>query len=100
MTQRKLTEPWRKLRVGDRVRFVQLPLFAGVRGGGLQPETRRLYERLVARGRPQRVFQVDEDGLPWIRCRFRRKNGQWESHWLAINDDSWVRVERRRSGNP
>jgi hypothetical protein len=33
--------------------------------------------------------------LPWIQCRFRRKNGGWEYHWLAINDDSWVRVKTR-----
>ena len=64
-------------------------------GGGLHAETRDLYLRLIARGRPSRVFQIDEYGLPWIRCRFRRKNGKWENHWLAINDDSWVLVRGR-----
>ena len=60
------------------------------------PETRRLYRKLIARNRPARVFQIDEYGLPWICCRFRRTNGTWETHWLAINDDSWVQVHPRR----
>lgn len=85
--------PWKTLRVGDRVRFMRLPTFQGVPGAGLHAETLDLYERLIARGRPSRVFRIDEYGLPWIRCRFRRKNGGWEHHWLAINDDSWVRVQ-------
>ena len=90
-------EPWQRLRVGDRVRFVRLPTFEGVLAGGLMPETLRLYKKLIARGSPQRVFWIDEYGLPWIRCRFRRKNGKWEAHWLAINDDSWVQVKRRKA---
>jgi hypothetical protein len=59
------------------------------------PETRQLYRKLIARNRPARVFQIDEYGVPWVYCRFRRKNGTWEIYWLAINDDSWVRVRAR-----
>ena len=90
------TQAWRRLKVGDRVRFVRLPTFQGVPGGGLHPETLRLYKQLIARGRPARVFQIDKDGLPWINCRFRKRGGQWEHHWLAINDDSWVQVKRQK----
>jgi hypothetical protein len=93
---RRTKDNWRSLRVGDRVRFVRVPSFQGVVGGGLLPETLRLYKKLIARGTPQRVFQLDEYGLPWIACRFRRKNGKWEHHWLAINDDSWVLVKSRQ----
>jgi len=92
MARRK--EPWENLRVGDCVRFVRLPTFQGVPGGGLLPETLRLYKMLIARGRHSRVFRIDEYGLPWIGCRFRRNNGKWESHWLAINDDSCVLVKK------
>lgn len=93
----QLKQSWKSLCVGDRVRFVKLPTFQGVAGAGLHPETLRVYKKLIARGRPQVVFQIDEDRLPWIRCRFRRKGGQWEHHWLAINDDSWIKVKARRS---
>ncbi len=88
---------WKRLKVGDRVRFVRLPTtFNGKPGGGLLPETLRLYKKLIARGRPARVFKIDEYGHPWIYCRFRRKNGQWEIHWLGVNDDSWVLVNSRK----
>src|SRR5262245_11244122 len=88
-------EAWTKLRVGDRVRFVRIPTFQGVIGGGLHAETLQLYKQLIARGLPARVFQIDEYGLPWIRCQFRLRNGKWHYHWLAINDDSWVLVKPR-----
>ena len=85
-------QPWPSLHVGDRVRVVRLPTFQGMPGGGLPPETLRLYKKLIVRGRPQRVYWIDEYGSPWISCRFRTRNGQWEGHYLAINDDSWERV--------
>jgi hypothetical protein len=86
------------LRFGSQIRFVRLPTFQGKPGGGLLPETLELYERLIARGRASRVYQVDKDGLPWIRCQFRRESGQWEYHYLAINDDSWELVKSRAGG--
>ncbi|MCE9555467.1 MAG: hypothetical protein K8T91_19135 [Planctomycetes bacterium] len=89
-------EPWRQLRVGDRIRIVRMPSDADRPGYTFHPETRRLYRRLISRNRAVRVFQVDEYRLPWIQCRFRRRNGGWEHHWLAVDDDSWVRVTPRR----
>jgi len=86
---------WRTLRVGDTVRIVRMPSGVDVPGYTFHADTRRLYKRLIARRRPVRVYKVDERSLPWIRCQFRRKNGRWEYHWLAINDDSWVRVRKR-----
>jgi hypothetical protein len=72
-----------------------MPSGADARGYTFHRDTRRLYQLLIDRRTPVRVFEVDEDNLPWIRCRFRLKDGRWEHHWLAINDDSWVRVRRR-----
>jgi hypothetical protein len=89
-------EDWRDLRVGERIRIVQMPLGAVTPGCTFFPETRRLYKRLIARGRSLRVFQIDEYGLPWIQCRIRLRNGKWEHHWLAVNDNSWVRVKHRK----
>jgi hypothetical protein len=88
-------EPWRRLRVGDQVRFVRMPRGVDAPGYRFPRCTRRLYERLIERGRPSRVFKIDAWGLPWIRCRFRHKDGKWEYHILAINDDSWVLVQSR-----
>jgi hypothetical protein len=90
-----MVEPWRELRVGDRVRFVRMPTGVDAPGYTFHRDTRRFYQRLIDRRRSSRVYKIDEWGLPWIRCRFRRKNGSWDYHWLAINDESWVRVTRR-----
>jgi hypothetical protein len=89
-----MREAWRDLRVGDLIRFVRLPSGEDAPGYTFLPCTRRLYERLIARRRPSRVFKIDEWGLPWIHCRFRRRNGRWEYRWLAVNDDSWVKVKQ------
>jgi hypothetical protein len=91
-----MSEKLRELRVGDRVRIVRMPSDADAPGFYFAPETRRLYKKLIARNRSVRVFKIDADGLPWIACRFRRRNATWEYHWLAINDDSWVRVRTRQ----
>jgi hypothetical protein len=87
-------DSWRDLVVGDRIRIVRLPPGIDAPGYVFHPDTRRLYRRLIARKRPVRVCEI-KDGLPWIHCRFKRKNGTWEHHWLAVNDDSWVCVRSR-----
>ena len=96
MDEQQKADDWRSLRVGDLVRFVRMPSGVNAPGYTFHASTRRLYKRLIARRRRARVFRVDAWGLPWIRARFKRKDGRWEHHSLAINDDSWVRVRRRR----
>jgi hypothetical protein len=88
-------EAWRSLRVGDRIRIVRMPWDADAPGRTFLPETRRLYRKLIARGRSLRVCRLDEHGLPWVACRFPLRDGRWEHHWLVVNDDSWVRVRCR-----
>ena len=90
-----MREMWRDLRVGDRIRIVRLPSGVDRPGYVFHPCTRRLYKKLIARRRPLRVYEIDEWGLPWIACRFRKEDDTWEHHFLAVNDDSWVRVKSR-----
>ena len=90
-----MSESWQHLRVGDRIRIVRMPSGVDAPGYVFPRCTRRLYRKLIARGRSVRICEIDDWGLPWIDCRFRRKNGKWEFHYLAVNDDSWVRVKRR-----
>jgi hypothetical protein len=89
-----MDEPWRQLRVGDRIRIVRLPSGVDTPGYRFHRDTRRLYNRLIARRRSLRICEIAW-GLPWIECRFKRKAGRWEYHYLAVNDDSWVRVKTR-----
>jgi hypothetical protein len=90
-------ELWRTLRVGDRVRLTEIPPEFLQEGYVIFPETMRVYKKLLARRRSLRVFEIDEYGAPWIKCRFRRKNGTWEWHWLAIDHDGIARVSKKHS---
>jgi hypothetical protein len=86
---------WRELKVGDRIRIVRLPTDWTRPGYYVHRDTRSAYKKLIARRRPVRVCEIDAWGLPFVRFRFRRKDSTWEHHWLAVNDDSWVRVKHR-----
>jgi hypothetical protein len=90
-------ERWRELKVGDRVRIIRLPSGVNAPGYTFHRETRQLYLRLIARGRAVRIREVDGSSVPWIHVRFPMVRGGWEYHYLALNDDSWVRVASRQS---
>jgi hypothetical protein len=93
-------EPWRKLRIGDRVRFVRIP-GEDIPAYHLHAETKRAYRMVIARGRAVRVYEIDDWGIPWVQFRLKDKRGRWEYHSMALNDDSWVAVRplKRRGGS-
>ena len=91
-----MKENWRKLKIGDRIRIVRLPSAASMDGYFLHADTRRLYKRLIALKKRLTVYEIDGDGLPWIQCALRRKDGGLDHHFLAVNDDSWVRIKSRK----
>lgn len=90
-----MDEAWQQLRVGDRIRLIAEPPEWRRPGYHVPACTRRLVRRLIARGRPLRIREVDEWGAPWIQCRFRRPGEGWEHHFLAITEGGWVRVRGR-----
>lgn len=87
---------WRRLKVGDYVRLVHMPTEFSRPGYLIYPNTLRAYKRVIKRGRPQRIFQIDAWGVPWISFRFKMKKGKWEYHELAINHDGLVPVRPRK----
>jgi hypothetical protein len=89
---------WKRLQVGDNVRLDHMPTEFSRPGYFVHQSTLRAYRRVIARGRPQRVFQIDAWGIPWIKFRFKMKNGKWEVHWLAVNHDGLVLVRARAVG--
>jgi hypothetical protein len=91
----KTPQLWRQLRVGDKIRLVEMPSEFRQTGYYVHRDTIAVYKKLLARRRPLRVWQIDRDGLPWIRCWFRRPNGRWEHHYLAVNHSGLVRVKSR-----
>ncbi len=74
-----------ELKVGDRIRITAVP-GVGIPGYVIFPETVRIYRRLITRGRPVRIYEIDEDGSPWFACRFRTKARKWEHHFLVVLD--------------
>jgi hypothetical protein len=87
-----VAEAWQELRVGDRVRLVGWPPEWDQPGHHLAAETAGLWQLLVAQREVLRVYEVDEWGVPWVRCRVRTSAGAWEQHLLAITQGGWVRV--------
>lgn len=90
-------EAWRTLRVGERIRIVRVPIEFDQPGYFVDPDTRRLFELLVQRGRSHRIAWIDHSGLPYIALRFRRFRGRRVNEGLGIWENCWVRVRPRRA---
>jgi hypothetical protein len=88
----KALDLWRELQVGNRIRLTEIPPEFLQEGYYVHRDTMRVYKRLLARRRALRIREIDQDGLPWIECRFRRNDGRWEWHWLALNHGGFIRL--------
>src|SRR4051812_3277753 len=96
----RLITSFRGLKVGDRVRLIEIPTFYRV-DYNIHRDTMWVYRQLLARQRPRRICLIDERGLPYIHCRFRRSNGRWRDERLGLDNQGWALVERRkRRGKP
>jgi hypothetical protein len=87
---------WRELRIGDRIRIVEIPSEFFQKGYLIHPCSLRAYQKLTSRGRSLRVARIDAWGVPWVDFRFKRRDGKWEWHSLAVNHGGLVRVRRRK----
>lgn len=88
---------WRRLRVGDRVRIVAIPVAdeKQLRETG-NAFTVRVLRRLIRTRSVRTITKIDEWGSPWFEYRMRGRGGRTEYHSLIISDDeSWVPVGRR-----
>lgn len=80
---------WRDLKVGDRVRFLQIPQ------GSLPEETLQLYTTLVTQRLEVSVHEIDQWGHPVIEYCANDRPGEQDYHWLSIDDtDHWEQIER------
>jgi hypothetical protein len=87
-----------KLKVGDRIRILSVP-GEGVPNYYIHRDTTRVFKKLIARNRAVRVSEIDEYGQPWYICKFKKRHGRFETHFLAILDgeNNWVLVKRRKT---
>lgn len=91
------SEPWRDLRVGDRVRIVRVPSYFSTPSNYYDEETLAVYRSLVAAGAVLTIAEIDEFGHPWTEPFDIADDGRITTesgigHTLALNDDSWERV--------
>ena len=87
---------WRRLRVGDSIRIVAIPVGdeTQFRETG-NAFTVRVLRRLIRTGSVRTISRIDECGYPWFEYRIRTRAGRTEYHSLLISDDeSWVLVGR------
>ena len=95
-----MSEQWRKLRPGDRVRLLSIPKSDleqrareqrdGVELAGWTADT---LERILKISPVVTIDRVDEFGAPWFDCKVETNNGEIEFHSLTITDDeSWERL--------
>ena len=87
-----MTDPWRNLRIGDRIRITHIPDDYLRPGYTFHDETRALYEHLIARREILTVDEFCEQELPWVSYEQTMPDGEIVSHSLAVNDDSWELV--------
>ena len=86
-----MSDSWRKLKLGDRVRIVRIPSDFSLPGYYVDAETVALYEHLISEGSILTIDEIDDRGLPRIEFCWKKHNGD-EFHGLALNDDSWELV--------
>lgn len=88
-------QDWRLLKLGDKVRIVRIPsLFNEPHYHiGEWKETFSLYRQLIANQEVLSITEIDEDGRPWIEYESTDKDGFTTSHALALDDDSYERVD-------
>src|SRR5262245_45751193 len=92
----QMAERWRKLRVGDRVRYLRVP-GENVLGYSMTKDTRRFFKILIAKRKVLTINCIDEWKSPWAEIRFKNKAGKFEHHFLAVHDadDDWELVSRK-----
>lgn len=84
----------KKLRIGDRVKFVALPDEWQRPGYTVPKEDVAFMNAMVARSWPSRVSRIDKYGFPWIEARMRKKGGV-EYHTWGIHEKTGWRLVRR-----
>jgi hypothetical protein len=95
-----MTESWRTLKPGDRIRLLRVPdsdlrqreqeLLSSAEMAGLTADT---LERIIALDPIVTINHVDEFGMPWFDYELIGEGNRIDYHSLGISEDeSWERV--------
>lgn len=92
-----LSGEWRKLRLGDRIRFLRMPPALANPDYHVPLETRTLYELLIRTGISIEIADFTVDGMPVGRYLEDQSSQDQVFHSLVIDhtdDGCWVRVPK------
>ncbi|MBL8852116.1 MAG: hypothetical protein JNG89_20755 [Planctomycetaceae bacterium] len=83
------------LKVGDRIRFTELPEEWSRKDSTTPADTIRFMKKMIRRSNPSRGCEIDEYGQPWIHA-FTVERGRRQFHSYAIFElTGWRRVIKR-----
>lgn len=84
---------WEELEVGDLIILVTLPSEFHTPGYYIHKDTLRVYKAILGRNKPLKIKEIDENGIPWVEFREKRR-GRNYTHYLAFNHDGFKLVEK------
>jgi hypothetical protein len=85
----------KRLKVGDRVRFIALPDEWARPDFWVHRESVAFMKAMVRRTWPSRIVKIDEFGYPWITARMRVRGRIHFHSWLITESTGWRPVRRR-----
>lgn len=85
----------RRLKVGDRVRFVALPDEWQNPNICIPRESLAFMKRMIRRKYPSRVARIDDSGYPWIDARMIQRGKEHRHSWLITESTGWRPVRGR-----
>jgi hypothetical protein len=83
------------LKVGDLIRFISIPEEWSRPDYGVPASSRAFMKAMIKRGRPSRVYEIDEYGQPWIRATLRQRGKLHYHSWSVFESTGWRLVNRR-----
>ncbi len=86
----------KKLKVGDRIRFVSLPDEWQDPAFTVHEDNIEFMKTMIRRRWPSRVCRIDEWGTPWIDARIRNE-GESVCHSWGISEETGWRLAHKRA---
>ncbi|GDY13882.1 hypothetical protein LBMAG53_27600 [Planctomycetota bacterium] len=78
------------LKVGDWIKYVDRPLEWKSKRFRVNRWDIEFLDKLIARGRWQRISKIDEYGTPWIFVRLKYNNHYEHHTWAIFESSGWI----------
>lgn len=90
----------KKLQIGDWIKYVERPLEWKSKRFRVDKWDIEFLDKLIARGRWQRISTIDEYGNPWIQVRIKY-DAKYEHHtWAILESSGWIMKSGQQGDAP